>query len=202
MNHITFKAAIAALALLATACAGRNANSSMAVKDPNAPDTVDGLNPAYKIIYNLPEEEFVQTDTAANAFKFIDANNTVTNYIDSDNIGPTKFKGYEAFYSILVANCNDGNMKIEYIALPDRRVKCVAEGWAKYLPRMTSGLDLAADSAVRIMGYPIRLTYTDDEGNRYNQVLRVNLYPTRREAADSAIAHRAPGVPYHPQPGL
>ena len=64
---MTFKAAIAALALLATACTGRNANSSMAAADPNAPDTVDGLNPEYKIIYNLPEEEFVQTDTAANA---------------------------------------------------------------------------------------------------------------------------------------
>ena len=202
MNHITFKAAIAALAVLATACTGRNANSSMAVTDPNAPDTVDGLNPEFKIIYNLPEEEFVQTDTAANAFKLIDANNMITVYSDSDDIGSIKFKGYEAWYCIPVENHSDRNMKIEYIALPDRRVKCVAEGWAKYLPRMTSGLDLAADSAVRIMDYPIRLTYTDDEGNRYNQVLRVNLYPTRREAADSAIAHRAPEVPYHPQPGL
>ena len=92
MNHITFKAAIAALAVLATACTGRNANSSMAVTDPNAPDTVDGLNPEFKIIYNLPAEEFVQNDTAANAFKFVDNNNSIANYIDSDDIGPTKSK--------------------------------------------------------------------------------------------------------------
>ena len=202
MNHITFKAAIAALAVLATACTGRNANSSMAVTDPNAPDTVDGLNPEFKIIYNLPAEEFVQNDTAANAFKFVDNNNSIANYIDSDDIGPTKFKGYEAYYDIMVENRSGRNMKIEYIGLPDRRLQCVSDGFARYIPRMMSGLDLAADSAARIMGYPIRLTYTDDEGNRYNQVLRVNLYPTRREAADSAIAHRAPGVPYAPQPGL
>ena len=71
MNHITFKAAIAALAVLAT------------------------------------------TDPAANAFKFIDANNMITVYSDSDDIGPIKFKGYEAWYCIPVENYCDRNMKIE-----------------------------------------------------------------------------------------
>jgi len=172
----------------------------MAVTDPNAPDTVDGLNPEFKIIYNLPEEESVQTDTA---FKFIDTNNNATKtFIKSDDVGPNKINGYDICYIPWISNQSDRFLKLEYIGLPDRRMKCLMSGLSKFAPGLMGAMELAADSAVRIMGYPIRLTYTDDEGNRYNQVLRVNLYPTRREAADSAIAHRAPGVPYHPQPGL